>query len=256
MNDEWYYVENSISVGPTTLVDLAERFKRAGGEPYLVWTEGMSDWADATAVPAISKLLQSVPKRSSSRGTTARSEMPTSQKPTLTQRARHELAEYLAISAYLFVCFGSLLFYKSAILRNDGIEFAAWSLALVKALILGKFILVLHAIGVGERNDESGILLVEILKRSLLFLILLVVLNAIEEIIQGFFHGRATREVLGEMAGGTLWEAVAVCVLLLLVLIPYFSLRSLAVRLGHGVLWKHFMERGSARAPRGLHQAK
>jgi hypothetical protein len=249
MNAEWYYVENDITIGPTTLVDLAERFRHAEDEPYFVWTEGMSDWADATAVPEISKLLQTVANRRLSRASTTRSEIAAPQKPTLIQRARHELAEYLAISAYLFVCFGSLLFYKSAILRNDGIEFGALTLALVKALILGKFILILQAVGVGERGYKSGILLVDILKTSFLFLILLVALNAIEEITLGFFHGRATREVLGEMAGGTLPEAMAVCILLLLVLIPYFSFRSLAARLGHGVLWKHFTQRRYAETP-------
>jgi hypothetical protein len=116
----------------------------------------------------------------------------------------------------------------------------------VKALILGKFILVLQAIKVGERGDKPGILLVDILKTSFLFLIFLVALNAIEEIALGVFHGRAAREVLGEMAGGTLPEVIAVCVLLLLVLIPYFSFRGLASRLGEGVLWKHFTEQGYA----------
>jgi hypothetical protein len=156
------------------------------------------------------------------------------------------LVEYLAISAYLFICFGSLLFYKSAILRSDGIEFAAFGLAFVKALILGKFILVLQAFKVGERGDKAGILLVDILKTSFLVLIFLVALNAIEEIALGLFHGRTAREVLGEMAGGTLPEAIAVCILLLLVLIPYFSFRGLASRLGEGVLWKHLTERGNA----------
>jgi hypothetical protein len=244
MNTEWYYVENDITIGPTTLADLAERFKRAEGEPCFVWTEGMSDWADATTVPAISKLLQSMSARPLSAPQAARLDTAMPQKATLAQRARHELVEYIAISAYLFVCFGSLLFYKSAILRNEGIEFAAFGLALVKALILGKFILVLQAVKVGERGDKPGILLVDILKTSFLFLIFLVALNAIEEVGLGLFHGRAAREVLGEMAGGTLPEAVAVCLLLLLVLIPYFSFRGLAFRLGDGVLWKHFTERG------------
>jgi hypothetical protein len=148
MNPDWYYVENDRTTGPTTLADLAERFGSAKNEPYLVWTEGMSDWADATAVPAISRLLQSVPTRSLYHRRTTHAETTMPQKATLFQRARHELAEYLVIVAYLFVCFGSLLFYKSAILRNDGIEFAAFGLALVKALILGKFILVLQAAGV------------------------------------------------------------------------------------------------------------
>jgi hypothetical protein len=103
MNREWYCVENNITVGPITLADLAERFGRAKGEPCLVWTEGMSDWADARTVPAISKSLQSVLHAT-------RSDAPVSQKPTLGQRTRHELIEYIAISTYLFVCFGSLLF--------------------------------------------------------------------------------------------------------------------------------------------------
>ena len=207
--------------------------------------EGMPDWADAKTVPAISKLLQSKSaRRLSVRESSSGTAMP--QMATLAKRARHELVEYLAISAYLFICFGSLLFYKSAILRNDGIEFAAFSLALVKALILGKFILVLQAIKVGERRDKASILLVDILKTSFLFLIFLVALNAIEEIVLGLLHGRAAREVLGEMAGGTFREAIAVCILLLLVLIPYFSFRGLASRLGEGVLWKHLTERGYA----------
>jgi hypothetical protein len=248
MEAEWFYVENDITVGPTTLMDVAERFRCADGETCLVWTAGMSDWVDARTAPAISKLLQSTStRRLSVREAAARSETTMPQKATLGQRARHEVVEYLAISAYLFVCFGALLFYKSAILRNDGIEFAAFSLALVKALILSKFILVLHAIRIGERGDESGILLVNILKSSFLFLILLVALNVIEEVVMGLFHGHAAREALGEIAGGTLPEAIAVCILLLLVLIPYFSLRALASRLGDGVLWKQFTERRAAR---------
>jgi len=241
MNREWYCVENDITVGPITLADLAERFGRPKGEPCFVWTEGMSDWTEARSVPAISKSLQSVLHAT-------RSDAPVSQKATLVQRTRHELVEYIAISAYLFVCFGSLLFYKSAILRSEGIEFTVFGFALVKALILGKFILILQAIKV-ERAEKRGILIVNILNTSFLFLIFLVTLNAIEEITLGFLHGRAAREVLGEMAGGTLPEAVAVCVLLLLVLIPYFSLRGLASRLGDGVLWKHFTERRPARTP-------
>jgi hypothetical protein len=243
MNAEWYYVENDITIGPTTLANLAERFKRAEGEPWFVWTEGMSDWADATTVPAISRLFQSTSARHLSAPRATRSDTAP-QKPTLAQRARGELIEYIGISTYLFVCFGSLLFYKSAILRIEGVEFTAFGLALVKALILGKFILVLQAVKVGERGDKPGILIVDILKTSFLFLIFLVALNAIEEVGLGLFHGRAAHEVLGEMAGGTLPEATAVCVLLLLVLIPYFSFRGLASRLGAGVLWKHFTERG------------
>ena len=65
-------------------------------------------------------------------------------RPTLARRARNELIEYLAIAAYLAVCFGALLFYKATILESEGIGFAHLSLAIVKALILGKFVLILE----------------------------------------------------------------------------------------------------------------
>src|SRR5882757_8650011 len=126
MDADWYYVENDITVGPATLADLSDRFRRANGEPCLVWTEGMSDWTDAATVPAISRLLQSSSARRLSASEATRSKAAISKKPTLAQRSRHELVEYISVSAYLFVCFGSLLFYKSAILRTEGIEFAAF----------------------------------------------------------------------------------------------------------------------------------
>lgn len=244
MNSEWYYAENDTTIGPATLADVAEKFRDDGGKPFLVWTDGMSDWADAATVPAISKYLRSKSAPPSFVNEATYSDTAITQHATLVQRARRELVEYLAISAYLFVCFSALLFYKSAILRSEGVEFTAFGLALVKALILGKFILVLQAIKMDEPGDKRGILLIDILKTSILFLIFLVALNAVEEIALGYFHGRDVHEVLGEMAGGSLREAIAVCVLLLLVLIPYFSFRRLASRLGDGVLWKHFTDRG------------
>jgi hypothetical protein len=67
----------------------------------------------------------------------------------------------------------------------------------------------------------------------------------IEEIIVDYFYGKVAREVLSKMAGGTLTEAFAVGVLMLLILIPYFALRGAALRLGDGALWNLFTERGS-----------
>ena len=75
--------------------------------------------------------------------------MSLAEKPTLRTRARNELIEYLAIASYLAVCFGALLFYKAAILETDGIDTVRIGLAIVKALILGKFVLILESLKVG-----------------------------------------------------------------------------------------------------------
>jgi hypothetical protein len=240
----WYYLDNDVTVGPATSEDISRQIRLAGGQSRFVWTQGMADWTDASAVPAFSHLFQSVSPRVS-RDTYDRKK---TDKPstvlTLSQRLRHELTEYLVISGYLYVCFGSVIFYKAAILRGHGIEFTSlFGVALVKALILGKFIIVMQALRIGEHGNRSDALLTGILKTSVLFVVLLVALSVIEELIVGYFHGKASRAVLSEMAGGTLPEAFAVGVLMLLILIPYFAFRSVALHLGDGALWKLLTKR-------------
>jgi hypothetical protein len=244
MKAAWYHVDNDETIGPNTAEDIIEQIKLAGGRSRLVWTEGMSDWTDAKAVHAFSQVIQPVTPRLSPEINDRTESIKPFAARTLSQRLRHELTEYLIISGYLYVCFGSVIFYKAAILRGEGIEFTSlFGLALVKALVLGKFILVLQAFGIDERGSRADALLTGILKTSFLFVVFLIALSVIEEITVGYFHGKAGRAVLREMAGGTLTEAFAVGALMLLILIPYFALRGAASRLGDGALWKLFTER-------------
>ena len=90
-------------------------------------------------------------------------------------------------------------------------------------------------------------MLADILKKSVLFVVVLIALTVVEEIIVGYFHGRTSQEVLGEMAGGTLPQAFAVSILMLLILIPYFTFRGVADQLGEGALWKLLTERFQSR---------
>jgi hypothetical protein len=150
----------------------------------------------------------------------------------LAQRARHELFAYLAVSGYLLVWFSSVMFYKATILGSVGIPFAPFGLAAVKALILGKFILVLEALRIGERRGRGGVLAFEIAKEALLFTLLLIVLSIAEELIVGYFHGQEAREALRELGGGTVPQAIATGILIFLVLLPYLAFRRLALASG------------------------
>lgn len=252
MRADWYYIEDDETVGPTTLEDIARQIRRAGQSRF-VWTEGMAEWTDAKAVPALSQLFRTAAQPSSVTvsGRADMAEPLAPKQATISQRLRNELIEYLAISSYLYVCFGSLMFYKATILQSDGIAFASFGIAIVKALVLGKFILVLHALKIGERQGErqggASVLLANIFKKSVLFVVVLIALTVVEEIIVGYFHGRTSQEVLGEMAGGTLPQAFAVSILMLLILIPYFTFRGVADRLGEGALWKLLTERVQSR---------
>jgi hypothetical protein len=249
MKANWYYIEGDKTLGPTTLEDLARRIRHAG-RSRLVWTEGMAEWMDAEAVPALSQLFRKASRPSAATSNRSNVADPSRSKQVgLLQRLRRELSEYLIISAYLYVCFGSLTLYKAAVLHSEGIAYAPFGFAIVKALILGKFVLLLHALKVGERNGGAGVLFVDILKKSVLFLVFLIALTVVEEIIAGYFHGRTILVVLRDLGGGTLQQAFALSLLMLIILIPYFTFRVIAVRLGEGVLWRLLTERSSVTSP-------
>jgi hypothetical protein len=161
---------------------------------------------------------------------------------TPAQRVRHELVQFLIISGYLYLYFGAIIFYKASILNGEGISFAPFGLAIVKALILGKFILMGHALKFGERGIRFRLVL-DILYKSLLFLIMLVILSIAEDVAVDFVHGSPIREALTGFAGGSLQQAFAVSLLMLLVLIPYFAFREIARSMGEGRLLKLLIDR-------------
>ena len=160
-------------------------------------------------------------------------------KALLRQRAGHELKELAIISAYLYVTIGAVTLMKSAVLHTEGIAFAPWGFAIVKAVVLGKFVLLGNLAHVGGR-DISGPLIWPTLRRAFAFLVLLVILTIIEEVVVGLFHHQSIAASLGALFGARLQETFAGCLIMLLVLIPFFAFRVLSEALGEGRLERMF----------------
>lgn len=255
MADEWFYVENGKSLGPVSIEELRRMMAVVKDEPRLVWSAGMPEWVDARLLPQFAprpapvkvarpdlKLSAPTP-RPAQASLSSTSVVPIKTAPglvarvadkakSLAHRARHELVAYAAIATYLMIWFLALMFYKATILRSVGVEFAPIGFAVVKALILAKFMLVLEAVKLGERRDSGSIMIVQIFKKALVFTLALIVMSVIEEIIVGHFHGRDAREVLKEMAGGSLAQVLASATLMFLVLLPYMAFRRVALAVG------------------------
>jgi hypothetical protein len=158
---------------------------------------------------------------------------------TLHQRALHELREFAILAVYLYVTLGSVVLMKTAVLHTEGIEFAPWGIALVKAAVLAKFMLLGRAMKLGERNTTSP-LIWPTLHRAIAFLVLLIIMTTIEEAVVGMFHHRSVAASLGELVGPRLEETIAGFVIMLLVLIPFFAFRVLGEALGEGKLPRMF----------------
>ena len=157
---------------------------------------------------------------------------------TLKERAREELRSYALIAGYLYVCFAAIMLYKSALLREAGVGFLPHGIAAVKALILGKFILLGEAAGVGKRTRNASTLLHTIAIKSMLFFVLLLVLSVAEEFLVGLMHGHSLAQTLAEYQRHSILEMLATSLLVLLTLVPLIAVRELSEALGPGELWK------------------
>jgi hypothetical protein len=160
-------------------------------------------------------------------------------KATRHQHAIHELKEFAILAVYLYITIGAVIAMKTAVLHTEGIDFVPWGIAIVKAMLLAKFMLVGRAMKIGERDTTSP-LIWPTLHRAFAFLVLLIVLTIIEEAVVGLFHHRSIAVSLGDLVGPRLEETLAGYLIMLLVLIPYFAFRVLGEALGEGRLTRMF----------------
>jgi hypothetical protein len=169
-------------------------------------------------------------------------------KAPLRERAVGEVRDFAIVALYLYVCFTALAYLKFAILQAHGIAFAPFGFAAVKALICAKFVSLGHALHMGERFKKRA-LIWPVLHKSLVFLLLLLVLNVAEEAVVGWMHGRSLADSLSEIGGGTRDQMIATTIIMLLILIPFFMFRTLTEVIGERTMVRLFFEPRRA-APR------
>ncbi|MGJ7512181.1 hypothetical protein [Variovorax sp. GT1P44] len=156
------------------------------------------------------------------------------------QRVIDELLEIAVLTAYLFITIAAVNLMKAAVLRDHGIDLGYWGVAIVKALLLAKFVMVGKALKVGEHNPESP-LIWPTLRKAFSFAALLIVLTVIEEVVVGWIHRRSMGDSLADMFVTRLPEVLAGIFILVLVLIPYFAFQVLTEALGERRLIAMFL---------------
>ncbi len=165
--------------------------------------------------------------------------------PGKKERLKEELIKYGLISGYLYVCFSVLIVYKIAILKGEGITLVPYGVAIVQALVLGKFILIGDALSVGTL-DAKNPLLHRIAWKTVAMIILLVVFKAIEEIIVGLFHHVSLAKVWADFAEKSPIETLAPIAMMGLVIAPLIAVAEIARVVGVDRLRAGLMGRGDA----------
>jgi hypothetical protein len=165
-------------------------------------------------------------------------------KTAVRERAESELKEFVFIASYLFIVFGALAFFKSAILQAEGVNWTPWGFALLKAAIAAKFILIGRALHIGD-GFRTKPLIWQTLHNSIAFLIFVAVLTVIEEVMVGFIHGRTFWQSMSEFGGGTAQQLIATLAIVFLVLLPFFAFSALGEVMGAKALVRSFFVKRS-----------
>lgn len=172
------------------------------------------------------------------------------------ERLREELRDYVCVSAYLFVCFSVLLLYKMAVLRDAGaVALMPFGIAAVKAIVLGKFALLGRAMHVGERAAGDSVRW-RIVRRSVSFTALLLVLSVIEEFVVGWWHGHPAAQTLADVGSAPGLTLIAGCAVLMLVIAPFIAALEVSNALGPGVMAAALRKSGSERSAGGSVRAE
>ena len=138
------------------------------------------------------------------------------------QKAYSEFKEFVGIVLYLWLVFWLFLLYKSVILNQEHISYLAHGVAIVNALVLGKFVLVARAFHMGDTAEDAPLIYPTLLK-SALFSIVLACCKILEDAVVGFYHGKSFSESIADIGGGTLMGILTLTVLLFVLLIPFFG---------------------------------
>jgi hypothetical protein len=158
---------------------------------------------------------------------------------SITERLTGELKEFIVVAIYLYIYFTALAYLKASILKAEGIAFAPFAFAAIKALICAKFILVGRMLHIGERLKTLP-LIWPTLYKSFTFLVLLLILNAIEEVVVGVIHHRSIVDSIATIGGGSVDQLIATSFIGVLVLTPFFAFRSLGEVVGESNLVRIF----------------
>lgn len=164
---------------------------------------------------------------------------------SLRERAMIELRAFAVLSVYLWICFGALMLYKSAILRTEGVAFLPLGFAALKAVVSAKFLMLGNFLPIAARRSGER-LIISMLRKSLVLLALLVALTLIEEAVLALIHGRPIAEAMADLAGGSSFQAAASLLVMLLILFPYVGFRTLGEALGIENLFALLVQRAGA----------
>ncbi len=146
------------------------------------------------------------------------------------------LKNYLEMFVYLAMCFAILEVHKIFVLHQYGIEYRPHGVALIKALILSKLMLVIDHF-MGLERFRSRPLIYPVMIRLAATLALLILYHVAELLVKGALHGDLLGDFPALRGRVGMISLVGESVPILLILVLFYSFREVLRFLGKR--WMH-----------------
>jgi hypothetical protein len=172
---------------------------------------------------------------------TSRSAAEPAAKKSLKDRAVSELEKYAVISLYLWVLFALFGLHRQLV-QGHGVSVWQQGFALINALVFGKVILIGEALELGKAKSDQSLAWI-VVRKSLIFAILLIAFHILEEAIRGWFKGLPVSDAVASL-GGSLGGVAAYGAIFFVVLLPFYALQETARVLGGDAVWRLFFGKG------------
>ena len=169
---------------------------------------------------------------------------PSEHKPSLKERAAHQLREFFVIFIYLWALFGLLVINQSVVIARAAQDYQAHGFAIINALILAKVLLIGEDLQIGSRFRDKP-LIYSILYKCFTFSLFIIGFHILERVIVGVLSGRTIAQSFPNIGGGSVTGILSLGATLFVALIPFFAFREISRVIGRGALWSLLLHRGT-----------
>jgi hypothetical protein len=152
-------------------------------------------------------------------------------KEGLRHRIKDEFIQASLLALYFAAWFCAIAFFSFALLREAAIPIAPFGLAIIKAGLCAKFMMIGKAIYPLKVDAKRG-LIKSIFWHSIVYLGIVLVLSFTEAGINGLFHGKSFLESLSSFGHGDPIYIAALSLMYWLILWPYLIVLGLNQSLG------------------------
>ena len=155
-----------------------------------------------------------------------------SESPGIKQKLESEMKKALALSIYFGIWFCAITFMAATALEERPIPLSIFGFALIKADLSAKFMLIAQAAFPIKVDKYNGIVK-SLLLESIIYLVVVLGLNYLEEGIRGLINGKEFISSMAAVGSGDPLRVLAISIVYWLIVWPYLIFVGFRIVIGN-----------------------